>query len=179
MNASVLTNEFLYKEEKNSINAIESISLMLKASKIDSFPFLFRKAFSLYLTIKLTFLNKKIKRVSLKVKEIIKSMSYEQARDAYAFLSKSNRTLSSLISDMDEPNHKHLGKVVYKLYCTSLLMLKELEETYSSVLFHKIDPTIPLTDKEKAAFAEFNEIWGDDDDEVYARDTHHRLTQGL
>lgn len=168
MNPSALTNEFLYEEEKNSVKTIESFTIIIKA--IDPLPFLFRQVISLYLTIKLSVLNKKMEKVSKRVKKTIKQMPYEQARDGYALLSKSNKVLSSLISDIDENNYKQLRNGVK--------LLKELEETYSSVLYLKVDP-IPLSEKEKATYAMLEEIWGDDEDEVYARDTHRRLTEML
>ena len=175
MNASVLPNAFLDNKGKNSIKTIESISLMLDADKLDPFPFLFSTAFSLYLIFKLTLINKKINKLSNEVKRVIKNIPYEQARDSYIKLSKFNKTNKPLYN----PTHNKLERVSDRLFFKTLSMLVELEETYSSVLFYKIDPTIQLTEKEKDVLASFNEIWGDDDDEVYARDTHRRLTEAI
>ena len=166
MNASVLSNEFLYEEEKRSAKKITSISIILK--EIDPFPILFRQVISLYFTFNLFVLNNKMEKVSKRVKETIKQMPYEQARDGYAFLSKTNKALDSIISNIDEIPNKQLG--------TGFKLLKELQDTYSSVLYLKVDP-IPLTEEEKATYSMLEDIWGDDDDEVYARATHRYLTE--
>lgn len=167
MNASALSYKFLYEEENKSVKKIESISIILKA--IDPFPFLFRYIITLYLSFNLYILNKKLGRAAVKIKQTIKQMPYEQARDGYALLSKSNKLLSSLVSDTEITSNKQLSN--------GIKLLKEIQETYSSVLYYKVDPSIRLTEKEISIFAELEDIWGDDTDEVYARSTHRHLTE--
>ena len=54
-------------------------------------------------------------------------------------------------------------------------LFKQLEKDLEKLLFVDTSNQPPLTEKEKEAFEYLNEVWGDDDDKVYAKATFNQL----
>jgi len=67
---------------------------------------------------------------------------------------------------------------IYHKFCRIEDTFRAMQQSIASILFVQADPT-PLTEKEKAAFNTMNDIWGDDQDQVYAHHTHYHLTRKL
>jgi hypothetical protein len=106
------------------------------------------------------------------------NLSYKAARKGYDTLSMLTDLINNALKNITPDSGSFLTKGIYSKVRKIAGAFSEMQESIASVLYVNADTT-PLSDKEKEDFKAMNDIWGDDDDQVYARHTHHHLTKKL
>ena len=106
------------------------------------------------------------------------SLTYDEASLVYKNLNAAISQLETTVKLIDKAKTDFFLKGVYKTFVEIEAIAIESKKAISDTLFFKTEQS-PLTTEEKKLFAELNEIWGTDDDGVYARNTHYHLTHGI
>jgi len=119
----------------------------------------------------------KIKRQADKLKKQISGIPYEEARIGYDLMSKLVLMLDNIVTEIQPASDNFLTKGMFNKIKIIAAVYKEMQTSLSNSLFLKVNNCEPLSDKEKESYRILNEVWGDDDDQVYAKHTHHCLTQ--
>lgn len=178
--AVALDYNFKYLEEKKEKRIIgfssSAIGVMLYIPNIAVTLFLL--PFVLFLipvtNITLWRLHNKLKKRATALKNIYTSLSYEQAKEGYKVLSELVSFLEKNNNDLETKKPNLFTKGLINRYKSILDTHTEMKDLLASTLFHKVEQQ-PLSEKEKESLEALNDIWGDDQDEVYARHTHFHL----
>ncbi len=123
-------------------------------------------------------LYKNLQKDVTNLKQNTPNLSYKSARKGYDMLFMLTELMNNALKNITPDSDSFLTKGIYSKLWKIAGAFKEMQESIASVLYVKADAT-PLSDKEKEDFKVMNDIWGDDDDQVYARHTHHHLTKKL
>jgi hypothetical protein len=108
----------------------------------------------------------------------VKSLNYNDAKQVYDNLSSTLTHLENTIGLIQNAKADFFLKGLYKIFLRIESVTRKSKQTVASTLFYNIDQP-PLSTEEKQLFSELNEVWGNDDDGVYARSTHYHLTHGV
>ncbi len=108
----------------------------------------------------------------------VKSLKYDEAKHTYDNLSSTLNHLEKTIGSINNAKADFFLKGMYKIFLRIESVTRKSKNTVASTLFYNIAQP-PLSIEEKQLFSELNEIWGNDDDGVYARSTHYHLTHGI
>ncbi|MEI8047028.1 MAG: hypothetical protein WCI92_06595 [Bacteroidota bacterium] len=184
MNASI-SLDFPYVQQEDSVKIINFSSSTINAVKnipsvilgVILLPFILC-LFIPAANFMLWRLYKKLhKEVSLLKSDILK-LPYEKAKEGYDTLNSLVLLMDSLDKDVNSGTGNFLVKGIYNKFFKIAELFREMRDSIASVLFVEPNKT-PLSEKEQDTLNVLNDIWGDDSDQVYARHTHHHLTQSL
>ena len=123
-------------------------------------------------------LHRKLQKELKELRRDIPGMPYEQAKEGYDLLGDLVAFTSGVNQAIGPENKSLVIKGIYRKFCRIEETFRKMQQSLASVLFVQADPT-PLTGKEKETFNLLNDIWGDDQDQVYARHTHYHLSRKL
>lgn len=182
---SALTLDFPYVQQQESEKIINFSSYTIQAVKnipsilisIVIWPF-YVCFFVPLANIMLWRLHKKLQKESDKLHHDIPNIPYEQAKEGYELLSALAAFTGNVEKAARPGAENFLLQGIYHKFCRIEETFKGMQQSIASVLFVQPDLT-PLTEKEKEAFSVMNDIWGDDQDQVYARHTHYQLSRNL
>lgn len=183
--SAAITMDFPYVQQEESVKIINFSSSSIRAIKNIPWTILYVLALPFYVILFLPFINvvlwwfyKKLQKEVGEIKQGIPGLSYKGAKEGYEIISGLSRLMDKTLEEMAPDADSFLLQGVYDKFSKIAGVFREMQESIGSVLYVKADTT-PLSDKEKEAFKVMNDIWGDDDDQVYARHTHHHLTKKL
>lgn len=142
------------------------------------FPFMFLIVLPV-VNILLYRLIRKVKKQAKVLENKAHFLSYDNAQQAYDSVSKLVDITSKTKNDIAESAASVLTRSLYRKFSKINQLLIQIQNTLSACLYIKTEQSEPLTEEEQKAYQEFNEIWGDDNDKVYAKHTHRFLTQKL
>jgi predicted P-loop ATPase/GTPase len=183
MNA--LSLDFPYIQQEESVKIINFSSSTISAVKnipsvilgIVLFPF-YVLLFIPAANFMLWRLYKKLHKDVSEVKRDILKLPYEKAKEGYDILNSLVTLMDSMDKQVNPGKSSFLVKGIYTKFLKISGLFTEMRDSIASVLFVQPDKT-PLSQKEQDSFNVLNDIWGDDSDHIYARHTHHHLTQSL
>lgn len=181
---AALTLDFPYVQQKE----IKIINFTSNAvGVVKNIPWIFLSIIILpfYFILFLPFANLILWRVYTKLqKEIgdlkhdISDLPYNEAKEGYDIISRMVELMEGLVKNMASDANNLMFKGIYSKFRKIAGIFREMQDSIAAVLYVKADAT-PLSAKENEAFTAMNDIWGDDNDKVYARHTHHHLTKRL
>jgi hypothetical protein len=123
-------------------------------------------------------LHRKLQKEFNELKRDIPNMPYERAKDGYDLLGELAAFTENVAQAAGKEAKSFLIRGIYRKFCRIEETFRGMQQSIAAVLFVQADPT-PLAKKEKEAFSVMNDIWGDDQDQVYARHTHYHLSRKL
>jgi hypothetical protein len=181
---SAITMDFPYVKPEESRKIINFTSYTIGVKKnipwtilsIVLFPFYL--AFIPFANLILWRLYKNLQKDVANLKRNTPNLSYKAARKGYDMLSMLSELMDNALKNVTPDSDSFLTKGIYSKFRKIASAYREMQDSISAVLYVKPDSTA-LSDKEKEDFKVMNDIWGDDNDHVYARHTHHHLTKKL
>jgi hypothetical protein len=181
MNA--LSLDFPYIKQEESVKIINFSSSTISAVKNIPSAILGIVLFPFYVLIFIPAANFMLWRLYTKLykevselKQDILRLPYEKAKEGYDTLNSLVLLMDSMDKDVISGGRNFWVKGIYNKFFKISGLFREMRESIASVLFIEPDKT-PLAPKEQETLNVLNDIWGDDSDQVYARHTHHHLTQ--
>ncbi len=120
-------------------------------------------------------LYKRIKKDAAIIKEKYTSLTYEQAKEVYGLLSELVTFLENKYEGIEPGATNFFTKKMVRYYKDITAVHKKMRDLLASSLYLKVERQEPLSEKEKEGLEALNDIWGDDQDEVYARHTHFHI----
>lgn len=102
-------------------------------------------------------------------------LSYEQTKEGYYLLSELITISENIYKELKPRATNYFTQIMVSYFQDITDIHKEMKELLASTLYLKMEHQEPLSEKEKEELEALNDIWGDDQDEVYARHTHSHL----
>lgn len=122
--------------------------------------------------------NKLLKETEMLTK-VVACLSYEDAKNVYEVLNDTIQTLTAIQNEMKPDSGQFITKGIFNKFDRINLTLNNMLDSIGSTLYVSMDKDTLLTEKEVQGLQELDDIWGDDNDEVYAHHTHHHLVKDL
>lgn len=108
----------------------------------------------------------------------IRKSSYKETKSLYEQLNPLLEKMSDSLQKFDEGPHGFLSYFLQGFISKSKQLFaqyNELHNTAKSCLYYDMSDVPPLSEKEKETMNRLNDVWGDDEDGIYAEWTHFRL----
>ncbi len=179
--ALALDYNFTYIEEKREKKIIDfsssAIRVILNIPNAVLTLLLFPFVLMLIPIINITLWSflRSIKKKAAALQKSYTSLSYEQAKEGYNLLSKLVTLSENIYKELEPGATNFFTKKMVSYYKDITEVHKKMKDTLASSLYLKVEHAEPLSEKEKEGLGALNDIWGDDQDEVYARHTHFHL----
>lgn len=181
--STVITLDFPYLHQGKSIRIIKFTSNCIGV--IENIPWTILYIFLLpfYLVFIIPFANlilwqfhKKLQKDFRSLKHNMSGISYKSTKKGYDMILELLTLTDSSLQNSSQDANRFLFKGIYNKLRKIAGVFREMQESIAAVLFVKPDAT-PYSVKEVEILDIMNDIWGNDDDNVYAQNTHYHLTK--